>query len=339
MRAATTTSSTARANAFRHATAYPQIVRMVSPIDPRIAHLLKAQGGAASLSQLNDAGVTRGEVRGQLDADRWQRPSRGVVLAHNGEPTPTQALMTALLACPAETAVSGPTAAALDGYVLRDPVVPPDARVHLTIPCGFSGPSGLGATLHWSRFLTPTDVHPAREPRRTRLPRSVVDWASWQQPDDERRTRAIVLGVVQQQLVTPDQLRAHLARRAHCRHRRLIAESIDDAEGGVASVPEHDYATLVREWGLPRPTRQVVRHRPNGRAYLDVAWEEFNYFSEIEGAQHFWVGTRGDDLMRLNDLVIDGNRVLQFTSFDVRRRRVLVAETTARALRSAGWRG
>jgi hypothetical protein len=119
----------------------------------------------------------------------------------------------------------------------------------------------------------------------------------------------------------------------------LIAESINDAEGGVASVPEHEFGVLCREYGLPKPSRQVVRLRPGGRAYLDAGFDDYGYSAEIEGAQHFFVGQRDQDLMRLNDLIIRGDRVLMFTSFAVRRRPDVVAEVLTRALRTGGWTG
>jgi hypothetical protein len=308
-------------------------------IDQRAAELARNQHGVLSRAQLTAAAVSRGEVDAQIAADRWQRIGRGIVLTNNGVPSTEQALVAALIQCPTGSAVSGPTAALLDGYRAVDPVIPSDTMLHITVPCGFRTPRGIGAQIHWSRHLGDDDVHPARDPRRTRVPRSVLDWASWQPAKSDRAVRAIILGGVQQGLTTPGQLREHLSHRGHCLHLTLIGESIDDADGGIASLPEHEFNALIRGAGLPKPSRQVIRFRPNGRAYLDVDWDEYGYSAEIEGAQHFVAGTRGDDLMRLNDFTIAGDRVLQFTSFDVRRRGELVTDQTVRALRSGGWIG
>lgn len=296
---------------------------------PVLGPLANAQRGVLATSQLNGY-LTRGEVRAAIDARRWSRPGRGVVVVHNAELTYQQQIWAALHQCPATSAVSGPTAAALDG------VRGADQSIHVTIPCGRRRPLGINAEVHWSRFLAELDVHPLRTPRRTRLPRSILDWAAWQ--TDEREVRRIVLSAVQQRLISPDQLRLHLPRRGPCRHHLLLVESIDDAEGGIASVPEREFSDLVRHAGLPEPSRQAIRRRPGGRFYLDVDWECYRYSAEVEGAHHFSVETRERDLDRLNELVISGDRVLQFSSFAVRRRGEVVIDVLGRALVSAGWR-
>jgi hypothetical protein len=300
---------------------------------PNLGPLVETQAGVARLSQLAGE-LSYGQVRAQIASRRWRRAGRGVIVTSNADLTPRQERWVALCQAPLGSALSGPTAAALDGLPVDE-----SEPVHVTIPCGERRPLGCTAEVHWSRFLGIDDVHPTFSPRRTRLPRSVVDWAAWQPLEAERTVRTIVLGAVQKRLTTPELLRLHLARRGHCRHHALIGESINDAEGGIASVPELEFSQLVGGIGLPKPTRQAVRHRPSGRAYLDVDWEEYGYSAEIEGAQHFEAAHRDGDLARLNDLVIAGERVLQFSSFAVRRRSEKVASVLVRALRSAGWTG
>ena len=311
----------------------PRMSTMEIGEHPVLGPIVQAQAGVVRLSQLADE-MSYGQVRAQVDARRWRRAGRGVLVTQNGDLTPTQHLWVALLSAPAGSALSGPTAARLDG--MPTSAIEP---VHITIPCGERAPRGLDAEVHWSRFLEDDDVHPTRTPRRTRLPRSVLDWAAWQAPNGERMVREIVLSAVQRRLTTPDLLRRHLPRRGHCRHHALIVESIDDAEGGIGSIPEHGFNRIVLGAGLPKPTRQVLRWRPGGRAYLDVDWDPYGFSAEIEGAQHFEVEHRDDDLARLNDLVIGGSRVLQFSSFAIRRKPEKVAEVLVRALRSAGWNG
>jgi hypothetical protein len=193
---------------------------------PRLGPIVARQAGVLRLDQLRPT-LSPGEVRAQVAARRWQRVGRGVVVTSNGELHPHQRRWVALATAPPGSALSGPTAAELDGLALDH-----DGAVHLTIPCGARRPLSCTAEVHWSRYLDPDDVHPSREPRRTRLARSVVDWASWQAETDERRVRTIVLRSVQRRMASPAQLRFHLARRGHCRHHAVIAESIDDAEGG-----------------------------------------------------------------------------------------------------------
>ena len=53
----------------------------------------------------------------------------------------------ALLQCPRGSAVSGPTAAMLDGYRAVDPTIKRDPTIYLTVPCGFKGPGEIGAEI------------------------------------------------------------------------------------------------------------------------------------------------------------------------------------------------
>ena len=83
-----------------------------------------------------------------------------------------------------------------------------------TRECTSTGRPGLGSS----------DVHPLRQPRRTRAERSLLDAASWSR--FERRARAVILTGVQQRVVSPQQLRGRAAPSGPCRHRALIVESI-----------------------------------------------------------------------------------------------------------------
>lgn len=274
--------------------------------------------------------MTPARLRAQLRAGRWKPLGRKVVVLHNGPLTPAQEAWAVLLCCPDDSALSGPTAMAFAG--VADPWA---TGVHVTIPCGERSPRGLDATVHWSRFLGDEDVQPDRFPRRTRLPRSILDWAAWQESD--RAARTVVLRGLQSRRTTPELLRTALPGRGPCRHHAVIGETITDAEGGIASVPERDFRELVAAAGLPRPQHQSVRRRPSGRYYLDAEWTRFRLSAEIEGTHHFRVDQRERDLDRLNDLVVEGESVLLFTSFAVRHRKRVVAETLRRALCHRGW--
>jgi very-short-patch-repair endonuclease len=294
----------------------------------------RQQHGILRLDQLS--GMTRSKVRTEIRSGRWQSLGYGVVAVHNGPLTQQQQSFAVLLRCPPESALSGPTAAACDGLDLGRIGVDGEA-VHVTLPCGNRRPRDLRAVVHWSEFLDDRDVHPTREPRRTRIARSIVDAASWQRTD--RMARAVVLAGVQQRLVTPDRLDDALSRRGQCRHHGLILESITDARGGIASVPEHEYNVIIRGLGLPEPSRQVICQRPGGRYYLDSHWEKYNLGSEVDGAQHFEVGRREYDLDRLHCLTISGRATLLFSSFGVRHRPEAVGRMLIEALRARGWDG
>ncbi len=272
------------------------------------------------------------EIRSEVAAGRWGHPHRGVFVAHNSALTVEQERWVCLLCAPAGSALGGLTAAEIDGLTGFEV-----EQNHLIIPMGSRRPRRAALIVHHSDRLAEGDIHPDREPRRTRLPRSLVDGASWSRSD--RRCRAIILAGVQQRRVRPGDLRDALLRRGPCRHRRLISESIDDAEGGIASVPEHDFELVRRQFGLPEPDRQAPVRRKDGRYYLDAKWRKYRVAAEIHGTQHMQIRAWDADLDRHNELTADGQLVLQFSSYAVRRRKQYVGSTLTRALTNAGWNG
>lgn len=139
--------------------------------------------------------------------------------------------------------------------------------------------------------------------------------------------------------MTPEQLHDALSRRGPCLRHALIVETIDDAAGGIASVPEHEFAVIVRAFHLPEPARQRVLPRRDGRRYLDADWADYRLSVEVDGRGHLDVVTWDSDLDRANDLVIDGRTLLRFTSYAIRHRPESVGETLIRALIARGWDG
>ncbi len=272
------------------------------------------------------------QVRQELRARRWQRVHHGIYVAHNGRVTPQQERWVCLLAAPAGSALAGLTAAELDGlqgFSTTD--------VYLTVPAGHRRPERPALITKFSHWLGSQDVHPTRHPRRTRLGRSLVDAASWATRD--QRARAIILAGVQQRLVRCGDLRDALSRRGPCLRHALIVESIGDAEGGIASLPEREFEIVRRRHRLPEPRRQAFLQRPDGHYYLDADWPAFGVSAEIHGTQHVEIATWDADLDRLADIAANGRRVLQFTSHSLRHQREHVGTLLGQALRHGGWRG
>lgn len=268
--------------------------------------------------------MSRHELYGLVRSGRWQRPARGVFVNHNGPLTPVQRDWVALLAAADGSVLGGLSALNHDKF----DAFRPDKPVVIS-PMGASPFAFEDVELHWSTFLDSRDVHPLRQPPRTRPARSVVDAASWE--EHEKRAREIVLAAAQKGLVAPRQLREALTRRGACRHRGLIVESYLDAAGGIQSLPERDFDQIVLELGLPRPQRQAAVRRRDGRYYLDVWWKQFNLACEIHGIPHMDVESWDGDLLRLNEVVIDGRRTLIFSSYAIRRQRLVVKDQLHRS--------
>ncbi len=266
----------------------------------------------------------RSAVRHRISTGRWQRPTRGVIVTHSGPLTREQRELVALAASPPGSALAGLTAAArlgLRGFETDD--------IHVVLPSGARSPAG-DLVVHWSTMLGPQDVM-SRSPRVTTLERSVIDSASW--TTSKARARVLVIAAVQQRLTNPRRLRDALSRRGPCRHRSLIQQSILDAEGGIQSLPERDFDEIRVLAGLPKPSRQARVAGEDGRYYLDAWWERFNLAIEIHGIPHLAVQQWSDDLHRANELVIDGRRVLMFSSFTIRHQRDAVIDQLRRATR------
>lgn len=275
--------------------------------------------------------MTRGEIRARVESGRWQRPYRGVLVTHNGPLTREQELWTCLLAAPRGSALAGPTAASLEGLHGFE-----STKTWLAVPHGRRRPERDGLVVLSSTHLADEDLHPSRLPRRTRIERSLLDISS--HATMAGGVRAPLLAGVQQGITVPARLRAALRRRGPCAHRALIAETIDDAEGGIHSLPEQAFDRIRRERHLPPPERQRMLCRADGRYYLDADWERYDLSAEIHGLPHLEVRNWDADLDRHNELTINGRRLLQFASYAVRHLPSRVGDQLERALVRGGLR-
>ncbi len=259
---------------------------------------------------------------------------------HNGPLTQDQQMWVALMSAPPGTLLHGLSGAQHDGLRGITPhqltlVVPGSSRNCL----GRFGElaDDWEISLRWSTKLGPEDVNPLSIPPRTRLPRSLIDGASERVP--KRRARVIVLAAVQQRLLRTPTLWEALSRRGRCRNRAIIVESILDATGGIESLPEADFNVIRRRRRLPEPRRQQVLQRPDGRYFLDNDWPEFGVRVEIHGIPHSEVQNWDNDLLRQNDISIEGGGLLLFSSYATRHLPYQVGDQLVRMLRRRGWSG
>lgn len=273
----------------------------------------------------------RGAVRHAVAVGKFQSPRRGIVVTHSGPLSVDEIELVALHACARGSALGGLSALRhdnLDGFPPEQPFV--------VLPEGADRPSGTTFVTHWSVDLGADDVHPLREPRRTRPARSLIDAASWCAND--RFARTIVIAGMQQGLVDERLMHQALDRRGTCRRRALIRESILDAAGGIHSLPERDFDEIRIAADLPAPTRQRRVKGPDGHYYLDASWDDLRLAVEVHGIQHQRIARWDKDLLRGNEVVIDGRRLLLFTSHAIRHDREIVTSQLQRMFWSLGWR-
>lgn len=304
-----------------------------------LSDLLAEHDGVLSSAQALEC-MTREELRWRITSGRWQQPCRGVVTAQSGPLTHRQVLRVAQLWAGPETVIGGLTAATLDGF--RWFAQEDLATIYLLVPKGRKlrpAPPFLHVSVRYSTMLGVPDVHPMRQPRRTRVARSLIDAASW--APTGRKGIAVLAAGVQQRMVRSSDLAEVLARNSRIPRRRLMFETLADIEGGAEALSELDFTyKVVRRNRLPEPDRQAARRDSRGRRrWLDVVWEQWRIVVEIDGAQHADALQRWDDMDRDNDLQISGYRVLRFPSWLVRTRSDYVAMKIMQALREAGFPG
>ena len=281
-----------------------------------------------------DAAMTFGQdhVRWMVNRGQWQRPAKGVIVRHSGQLTYDEQLATELILQGQDAAFAGLTAATMEGLRNFTPTTIDIVTVH-----GATVRRRPGVTVRRSRLLTPDDVHPARELRRTRLPRSIIDAAAWASTD--LRRQAIIAASVQQRLVIPSALDAVVKARPNLPHRSVITETVRDVGGGSLSEWELLFEKLRRRRRWPTPTRQRSRKDAAGRwRYLDLDFDDFDLVVEIDGQQHMEALAWWEDMMRNNELVvIEGKTLLRFAGFALRRQSDRVAEVLELFFRSRGW--
>jgi hypothetical protein len=276
--------------------------------------------------------VGRAGVRWRLESGRWQRPCRGVVVTHSGPLSSDELVWVAVAGCGTDAAAAGLTAARLDGLRGFD-----DGKLHIIVPASRVVRTRLpdGIVVHRSRSFRPTEVHPARQPPRTRIARSLLDAASWMRTANG--ARAVLAAGVQQRLVRAEDLAAELARRQGGPRQALIRVTIADITDGAHALSELDFCRLTRRRGLPEPSRQVLRRDSSGRVrWLDAYWEQARVIAEIDGLWHMDAAAWWADMRRDNDLAISGCLVLRFPAFALREDADVVMAQIADALRRGG---
>lgn len=261
-----------------------------------------------------------GHTRWMIKRGRWQRPAKGVVVRHSGPLTRDDTLACELLIQAPGAALAGLSSASLDGLRGFDP-----PAVTLLVPRGHRIRPREGVVVRSTLQLGEQDIHPVRVPRRTRLPRSIVDAASW--AGTELKAQAIIASSVQQGLVSPTSLSDVVQRLVKAHRRPLIVETIRDVSGGSLSEYEVAFLRMCRRFGLPLPSRQVRRRDASGRLrYLDAEFDEFQLVAEIDGQQHMEALAWWEDMERNNHLVVDaGKTLLRFAGFALRRQSDRVA--------------
>lgn len=300
---------------LQHAAALLNMAAHMSRLERRL--LLKQveaiaddQYGVVSRQQIRAVGLSRWDVRNQVDAGRWSHVGRRTVAVHRGELSQRAGWWRALIEVGPSAALDGVTAleaAGMTGF---------DAPVCVSLPHGClprSRPDDVAIKV--TSWRHDGDVVGAGIPR-VRPGLAAVRGALWAKSN--RQAAFILILAVQQRIATGVALSSDLATiRRHSR-RMFVAKVLLDIVDGVRAMGELDFAAQCRRRGLPGPTRQVVRQGRNGRVYLDAYWDEWDLVVEIEGIHHNLGMNPIEDALRQNDLTLASEGVLRIPVLGIR---------------------
>lgn len=268
------------------------------PVPPRVTGPLDRAGARA-------AGITDWQLRHR----EIQRTSRDTYLPRLADDL--DRVRAVLLGAPDEAVVSHLSAARLWGFEV--PLVPDDAKVHLTVRPEARLRHRRDRCIHYSAVPAPETR--CRHGVLVSSPsRTWIDLAAMVPP-------AALLAVSDQMLARgfpedefPAILQRAVGRRGVVTARRVAAS----ADGRAGSPMESVLRWLIQEAGLPRPVLQhVVRAGGRFVGRVDLAWPDRQVLVEFDGNVHRDRRVFVEDLRRQNGLVLGGWTVLRFTSGDV----------------------
>ncbi len=253
-------------------------------------------------SALLALGISRQATSREIASGRWRAHGRHTVALHTGDLSDVALRWRAIWEVGAGAALDGVSAlhaAGLTGFQTD--------VVHVSVPATHRPPHVPGVQLHVVCARDEDDVVGAGIPR-IRPEIAAIRGAHWAVSD--RQAALIVCMGAQQRLFTDAALLVAAARRHGRSRRAFIQILVRDVAAGAQALGELDFARLCRARSIPEPTRQVVRHGPRGRIYLDVGWEEHGVVAEIDGAQHRQGLAVTTDNLRRNALQIGGEITL-----------------------------
>jgi very-short-patch-repair endonuclease len=308
----------------------PRIASLRRARRSRAERLAEHQCGVASRIQLYAAGVTRHEVRANIDAGRWQPIGRQSVLVHGG-PVPHGSLeWAAVFEAGPRAFLDGASSLVAGGLRNFDVGV-----VRVSVPRGARIRRVRGIDVRQTRRWAADDLVPGNGVPRSRNPVAAVRGALWAKSD--KQAALVLTMTVQQGMATPEQLGLEMLRVRRDRRRLFINAVILDLLGGVRSLGELDVARELRRRGLPEPTRQVLRKGRNGNYYLDLIWDDWGVVVEIDGIHHSWAQNIVADALRQNDVTLGRATVLRLPLLGLRIAADEFFDQIGQALADAGW--
>lgn len=251
-------------------------------------------GGVARLADLTGAGLTRGEIRSEIEAGVWKKVGVHTVDVAGGAPSERGLWWRALWESGVTAVLDGAAALVAAGLTGWTPEV-----IDVSVPNGCGPRAVPGVRHHRLRQLGPRVTHglPRTKPHVAAL--RAAQWAA-----SDRAAATLIAMAVQQGVASPTALLERRRRTTYSPRRDLLDVVVLDVCDGARSMSELDFARACRNRGIPEPTRQAPRQGRTGSVYLDVLWEELGVHAEIHGAQHYVGLAVVDDTLRSNEVQI-----------------------------------
>lgn len=287
--------------------------RPTAPPDPSALRSARRQaldrladehGGVLSRQLLGKQGVNRDHIRNAVESGRWRLLGDQSVAIHTGALTELGDQWRAVWETGIRiAAIDGASALRVGGLRGFD-----TDQIFVSIPHGSDPGEIEGVDLRRVVRRVPGELVAVGLPR-TKPAVAAIRAAHWARSD--RQAALILAMTVQQRLTTGAHLKdAVTAARGRTR-RAFIKQIAADVADGAQSLGELDFGRLCRGYGLPPPTRQLVRRGPKGRIYLDAGWPEARLAVEIDGAGHRFGLAVTDDLLRQNSVLLGDELVLR----------------------------
>lgn len=267
-------------------------------------------GGVISRRRLRELGIDRNEVRLQLRQRRWVAHGRWTIATHTGDLSELARRWRAVWEVGERiAALDGTTALQHSGLQRWS-----DDAIHVSVPHTARVKPVEGVIVHKVRSR-PVDLLGPGDLPSVRPAPAAVRAAHWAVSD--RQAALVMVMPVQQRLCTGTDVVAAMELVRGRTRRAFIARVAADIALGAQALGELDFAQLCRRYGLPEPSRQVVRQGPRGRVYLDVRWP-CGLVVEIDGAGHRWGLAVMDDNLRQNAVALHGDTVLRIDLLGLR---------------------
>lgn len=208
----------------------------------RIAHQVASpHAGVARICDLLAAGLTRGQIRHEIEAGVWRKVGIHTLDIDGGDPARQALWWRALWESGSRSVLDGITAlqaAGLEGWA--------EATVHVSLPNNCRAPSLHGVRAHLVRDIGPSITTGLR---RTRPAGAAIRAAQWAVSD--RQAATILAMAVQQRLVATQDLLARWRTIGYSPRRAFLDLIIRDLCDGAQALSELDFATACRARDSP----------------------------------------------------------------------------------------